>query len=264
MKIPIYQVDAFTEEPFRGNPAAVCPIEEWPEDRILQSIAAENNLSETAFFVESSKSYELRWFTPQNEVDLCGHGTLAAAFVLFEELGHGQRAIKFETQSGQLQVQQERDYFSMNFPSRPPVPTKPDQNIIDGLGIEPLKAFESRDFMAVYDSQEQIRALDPDMKLLEKGAWSGVIATAEGREKGVDFVSRFFAPAEGIPEDPVTGSAHCTLAPYWSDRLCKTELKARQLSRRGGTVLCEMKENRVKIMGSAALYMKGELHLDGY
>ena len=259
MEIPIYQVDAFAEEPFEGNPAAVCPLSDWLDDSLLRDIAAENNLSETAFFVEREGEYELRWFTPENEVDLCGHATLATAYVIFEELSYERDVLRFKTQSGELEVYREGNYFSMDFPSRPPEPSDRDESIIGGLGVEPASVFESRDYMAVYDSEEQIKAIDPDMNLLKKGAWTGIIATAEG--KTVDFVSRFFAPGEGIPEDPVTGSAHCTLVPYWSERLGKKNLKARQVSSRGGQLVCQDLGDRVKIKGSAVLFMKGGVRL---
>ncbi|MEF8798105.1 MAG: PhzF family phenazine biosynthesis protein [Candidatus Bipolaricaulota bacterium] len=259
MKIPIYQVDAFAEEPFAGNPAAVCPLETWPDDSLLLNIASENNLSETAFFVEREGEYELRWFTPENEVDLCGHATLATAYVIFEELNYEKDLLEFKTQSGELEVYREGNYFSMDFPSRPPEPSDRDESIIAGLGVEPAYVFESRDYMAVYESEEQIRSLDPDMSLLKEGAWTGIIATAEG--KTVDFVSRFFAPGEGIPEDPVTGSAHCTLVPYWSERLGKKNLKARQVSSRGGKLACQDLGSRVKIKGSAVLFLKGEIRV---
>lgn len=259
MKVPIYQVDAFAEEPFEGNPAAVCPLSDWLDDSLLRDIAVENNLSETAFFVEREGGYELRWFTPENEVDLCGHATLATAYVIFEELDYEKDVLKFKTQSGELEVYKEGNYFSMDFPSRPPEPSGRDESIIAGLGIEPAYVFESRDYMAVYESEEQVRDLDPDMSLLKKGNWTGIIATAKG--KSVDFVSRFFAPGEGIPEDPVTGSAHCTLVPYWSEKLGKKNLKARQVSSRGGELVCQDLGNRVKIKGSAVLFMKGEIRL---
>ena len=259
MEIPIYQVDAFAEEPFEGNPAAVCPLSDWLDDSLLRNIAAENNLSETAFFVEREGEYELRWFTPENEVDLCGHATLATAYVIFEELDYERDVLKFKTQSGELEVYREGNYFSMDFPSRPPEPSDRDKSIIGGLGVEPASVFESRDYMAVYDSEEQIKAIDPDMNLLKRGDWTGIIVTAEGKE--VDFVSRFFAPGEGIPEDPVTGSAHCTLVPYWSERLGKKNLKARQVSSRGGQLVCQDLGDRVKIKGSAVLFMKGGVRL---
>lgn len=259
MEIPIYQVDAFAEEPFEGNPAAVCPLPDWLDDSLLRDIAAENNLSETAFFVEREGEYELRWFTPENEVDLCGHATLATAYMIFEELDYERDVLKFKTQSGELEVYKEGNSFSMDFPSRPPEPSNRDESIIAGLGVEPTSVFESRDYMVVYDSEEQVKAIDPDMNLLKKGDWTGIIVTAEGEE--VDFVSRFFAPGEGIPEDPVTGSAHCTLVPYWSERLGKKNLKARQVSSRGGELVCQDLGDRVKIKGSAVLFLEGEIRL---
>lgn len=260
MKIPIYQVDAFTQELFQGNPAAVCPLDEWLDDEILRCIALENNLSETAFFVEKDGIYELRWFSPETEIDLCGHATMAAAFVIFQQLNSGEEKVEFGTRSGNLKVWKEGEYFAMNFPSRPPLPCERDENIISGLGSEPSAVYSSRDYVAVYDSQGIVKELEPDFAMLEKSDWSGIIATAKGKD--VDFVSRYFAPSEGIPEDPVTGSACCTLAPFWSERLGKKDLKSRQVSSRTGELLCEDLGDRVKIMGKAVLYLEGKVQLE--
>ena len=260
MEIPIYQVDAFTNRVFSGNPAAVCPLKEWPGDEILQGIAAENNLSETAFFVNENGRYHLRWFTPKAEVDLCGHATLAAAFVIFNFVDTSPGSITFDTASGGLTVNRESSgLLSMDFPSRRASSCSIPEELIKGLEKKPLEVFLSRDYLVVYESEEEVKAIDPDMALLKNLDSLGVIITAPG--KTADFVSRFFAPKVGVPEDPVTGSAHCTLIPYWSERLKKRRLRAVQLSSRGGELHCEDMGNRVKIGGQAALYMKGTIFL---
>ena len=260
MKVPIYQVDAFAGKPFQGNPAAVCLLDKWLDDEILLCIARENNLSETAFFVEKGGIYQLRWFSPKTEIDLCGHATMAAAFVIFEKLTPSRDRVRFDTTSGKLEVWREDDYFCMDFPSRPPVPCERDENIINGLGSEPSAVYSARDYVVVYDSPETVENLDPDFSLLTKGNWSGIIATAEGTD--VDFVSRYFAPSEGIPEDPVTGSACCTLAPFWSERLGKNNLRSKQVSSRTGKLFCEDLGDRINIMGKAILYLEGEIQLE--
>ncbi len=257
MRIPVYQVDAFTEAVFKGNPAAICPLDEWLPGEIMQSIAAENNLSETAFFVRNGSGYKLRWFTPAVEVDLCGHATLASAFVLFNLLGEKQDRIVFETKSGSLTVVRRGDLLALDFPSRPPAPVEPCSGLFDALGLKPTKILAARDYLAVYDSQDELRSLDPNMEGLKRIDKFAVIATAPGNK--CDFVSRFFAPAKGVPEDPVTGSAHCTLIPYWAGRLGKTQLRARQISRRGGELFCELHGDRVEIAGRGALFLKGEI-----
>ena len=260
MEIPIYQVDAFTSRVFSGNPAAVCPMKEWPDDEILQSIAAENNLSETAFFVNKNGRYHLRWFTPKTEVDLCGHATLATAFVIFNFVDTSLGSVTFDTASGKLTVGRESNgLLSMDFPSRRANSCSIPEELIKGLGRKPLEVFLSRDYLVVYGSEEEVTAINPDMALLKNLDSLGVIITAPG--KAADFVSRFFAPKVGVPEDPVTGSAHCTLIPYWSERLKKRRLRAVQLSSRGGELHCEDMGNRVKIGGQAALYMKGTIFL---
>jgi PhzF family phenazine biosynthesis protein len=259
MKIPIYQVDAFTNELFRGNPAAVCPLEEWPPDERLQAIAAENNLSETAFFARKGDCYELRWFTPAIEVDLCGHATLAAASVILEHLDTSIQKVDFSTKSGMLTVERDGPLLSMDFPARPASACDAPADLVEGLGAEPEATLMSRDYLVVYDSAEKITSLRPDMARLLKVEGLGVIATAPGED--VDFVSRFFAPKAGIPEDPVTGSAHSTLIPYWSKRLGKKKLHARQISKRGGELFCEDCGERVKIAGHAVTYMEGFISL---
>ncbi len=259
MHIPIYQVDAFTDRIFRGNPAAVCPLVAWPDEAVLQGIASENNLAETAFFLGSGGSYELRWFTPQCEVDLCGHATLASAHVLFEHREPHLNEAVFSTLSGLLQVTRQGEFLCLDFPSRPPSPVEAPPELTQALGRTPMAVFKSRDYLALYASPADILALKPDMQLLAGLDCLGTIVSAPGEV--VDFVSRFFAPGVGIPEDPVTGSAHCTLVPYWARRLGKSTLRARQLSARGGELLCELKGERVKIAGRAVTYLEGVIHV---
>jgi PhzF family phenazine biosynthesis protein len=259
MKIRQYQVDAFASRAFEGNPAAVCPLESWPDDDLLQAIAEENNLSETAFFVPSDKGFRLRWFTPASEVDLCGHATLAAAHVLFEHLGHPAQVITFETRSGALSVRRKGDLLEMDFPACPPTPCASFELLARALGRQPLEVLRADDYMAVFEDEAAIRGIKPDFFLLGTLDLRGVIITAPGGSH--DFVSRFFAPRLGILEDPVTGSAHCTLAPYWAGRLGKRLLSARQVSKRGGSVLCELNGDRVRLSGSAVTFMEAEITL---
>lgn len=271
MTIPVYQVDAFTGRPFTGNPAAVCPLPEggaggWPSDGLLQAIAAENNLSETAFVMAGKGGgqgrYALRWFTPAAEVDLCGHATLAAAFVLWERLGEDSPELAFETRSGELRVSRQGDDMRMDFPARPPQLCQAPRDLEQGLGGEPREVMAARDYLVVYGSEAEVVALAPDMVALARLDRMGVIATAPGEDPGTDFVSRFFAPRVGVPEDPVTGSAHCTLIPYWAARLGRTELRARQVSARGGEVGCRLMGDRVAVSGRAVLVMEGTLFVD--
>jgi predicted PhzF superfamily epimerase YddE/YHI9 len=259
MKVPYYQIDAFTERTFGGNPAGVCLLDRWARDAVLQQIAGENNLSETAFLVGNGSDWELRWFTPTVEVDLCGHATLAAAFVIFTELGHRGSTVRFKTTSGELAASFSGGVVMLDFPSRPGEPCAAPPGLISGLGHIPREVRKSRDFLALLGSEDDVRALKPEMPQLAELDCLGIIATARGND--VDFVSRFFAPAAGIAEDPVTGSAHCTLIPYWAEKLGKTKLLARQLSRRGGTLQCEMRGERVGIGGRAVLYSRAELQL---
>ena len=259
MKIPYYQVDAFTAQVFGGNPAGVCPLDRWLPDAMLQRIAEENKLSETTFIVRSGGEWELRWFTPTVEVDLCGHATLAAAFVLFTELGHREPAIRFAARCGPLGATREGDVVMLDFPSRPGDPCAAPAGLMNGLGHIPREVRKSRDYLAVLGSEEEVRSLSPDFHQIATLDCLGVIATARGSD--VDFVLRFFAPGAGIPEDPVTGSAHCTLIPYWAEKLGKTRMIARQLSRRGGTIHCELRGERVGIGGQAVLYSRAELHV---
>ncbi len=261
MQIPVYQVDAFTGRLFRGNPAAVCPLEEWLPDETLQSIAAENNLAETAFYVPNGGSYHLRWFTPAVEVDLCGHATLAAAHVILD-LRHevaGDR-VAFHSKSGELAVERNGHLYALDFPSRPPAECPADPALVEALGARPDLVLKARDYLCVYQTEDQVRALAPNMEKLAAVDSFAVIVTAPGRD--CDFVSRFFAPAKGIPEDPVTGSAHCTLIPYWSQRLGKNTLHARQVSRRGGELWCEDRGARVRIAGEAVKFLEGRIELD--
>ncbi|HMP89535.1 MAG TPA: PhzF family phenazine biosynthesis protein [Kiritimatiellia bacterium] len=259
MKLKQYQVDAFAERVFEGNPAAVCPLTRWLNDETLQAIAGENNLSETAYFVPVNNGFHLRWFTPIVEVDLCGHATLAAAHVVFEILGYRKRIVDFETRSGKIAVQKSGNLLAMDFPSIPPRPCSPPTMLLDGLGKRPVETLAADDYIAIFESEDDVCALTPDSAILGKLDLRGVVATAPGRN--ADFVSRFFAPKYGIPEDPVTGSAHCELAPYWSSRLGKTTLNARQVSRRGGNVLCELKDTRVILSGTAVTFMVAEIKI---
>jgi len=265
MELPIYQVDAFAGNVFGGNPAAVCPLNEPLDARLMQAIAMENNLSETAFFHPEGQNFRLRWFTPVSEIDLCGHATLASAWVLFEELGYDRPEIRFETQSGSLIVSRdiETGLLRMDFPAWTPKPTTPPRALLDGLrGPEPLEVLATRDWLVVYKNEEDVLRLNPDMEALKALDRLGVIITAKGGPlSNADFVSRFFVPGEGIPEDPVTGSAHSTLIPYWSPRLGKQAMRAVQLSKRRGELFCEHNGERVAISGRAVLYMRGSIYL---
>jgi PhzF family phenazine biosynthesis protein len=257
--VPIYQADAFTSSLFGGNPAAICPLHEWLPASQMQKIAAENNLAETAFFVPQGKDYELRWFTPTFEIDLCGHATLASAHILFTELGYPHDEIHFHTRkAGTLTVSRSGDRYVLNFPSRVAGPAEAPQQLIEALGgKQPVEVLRSRDYLLVYANGEDIAAMQPDFALLSKVDTIGVIVTAPGRE--TDFVSRFFAPAAGIPEDPVTGSAHCSLVPYWARRLGKDTLHAWQISARKGELWCTSAADRVLMAGKAVTYLRGTI-----
>lgn len=257
MKLKQYQVDAFTDKVFGGNPAAVVPLTSWLDDALLQAIAGENNLAETAFFVSSEIGFKLRWFSPVKEVDLCGHATLATAHVIFEILGYPKQTVTFETRSGELFVEKKGRQLEMNFPSRPPTPCACPETLTKGLGHSPIGVLAADDYLAVFDSEATVRAIVPDHALLSRLDLRGVIATAPGTD--VDFVSRFFAPKFGIPEDPVTGSAHCELAPYWANKLGKNILNARQVSWRGGVITCKVKADRVVLSGCAVTFMDAEI-----
>lgn len=259
MSIPYYQVDAFSSRLFSGNPAGVCLLANWLPDDVLQSIAAENNLAETAFVIQRDSHFDLRWFTPSIEVDLCGHATLAAAHVIFRHLGHGEPLVSFQTRSGELTVSRSDNFLTLDFPAVPAVPCETPQDLIDGLGTTPVSSGRARDYLAVFETEQQVRDLRLNMTALIRLDCLGIIATAPG--DGCDFVSRFFAPRAGIDEDPVTGSAHCTLIPYWARRLGRSKLQARQISPRGGELLCEDRGERVGIGGRAVTYSTGFLHV---
>ena len=260
MNLTIYQVDAFTKEVFRGNPAAICPLENWLEAELMQRIALENNLSETAFFVKNRDVYEIRWFTPTFEIDLCGHATLASAFVIFEVLKLEEKLIKFHShKSGELSVEKQGDVLILDFPSRPVSPADAPNGLIEAIGKQPKEIFKARDYFLVYETEQEILDIAPDFTALLKIDAHGFIVTAKGETS--DFVSRFFAPEVGVFEDPVTGSAHCNLIPFWAQRLGKTKLFGRQISARGGELFCELKGERVKIGGNAVLYLKGEIYI---
>lgn len=260
IKLKMFQVDAFAERAFEGNPAAVCPLEAWLDDSLMQAIAEENNLAETAFFVPAGEAFELRWFTPVAEVDLCGHATLASAHVLYEHLDYSGRSVRFLTRSGELTVARSEHGLSMDFPAALPQAAEAPAALLTGLGRSPQHVLAAFDYLAVYESEEEVRALEPDFGQLQRTPLRGVIATAPGKE--VDFVSRCFFPKLGINEDPVTGSAHCELAPYWSARLGRSELTARQLSKRGGSVHCAVAGERVLLSGSAVNYMTAEITVE--
>lgn len=260
MKLSIYQVDAFTREAFHGNPAAVVPLEEWLPPETMLAIAAENNLAETAFFIKSGDSYELRWFTPEIEIDLCGHATLASAHVLWNELGYDADTIRFQTKSGELTVTREGELMTLDFPSRPAEEADAPEGLAEILGGIPQRVLKSRDYLAVFNTEAEVLALRPDFRALSELGVHAVIATAPGDTS--DFVSRFFAPSVGVDEDPVTGSAHSTLIPYWAEQLGKNELYARQVSKRGGELFCELRGDRVRIGGNAVLYLKGEIDVE--
>lgn len=259
MRIPIHQVDAFTSHVFHGNPAAVCPLERWLPDDVMQSIAAENNLPETAFVVRENGGWKVRWFTPGVEMDLCGHATLASGWVVFHKLAPELDRVTFESRSGPLTVSRAGDRLAMDLPARPPRRIDRQAALAVALGAEPREVWLSRDVMAVFDREEEIRALAPDLTKMMALEAQAVIVTAPGSD--VDFVSRFFAPALGVPEDPVTGSAHCTLVPWWSKRLGRPRLRARQLSARGGEIECEDLGESVRMIGDAVPYLEGFIEI---
>jgi PhzF family phenazine biosynthesis protein len=257
MKLPLYQVDAFTGRLFGGNPAAVVLLEDWLPDETLAAIAAENNLAETAFVIPRTGVVPLRWFTPAVEVDLCGHATLASAHVLLRYNFPLREMVVFSTRSGNLSVTRDGDLLNMNFPSRAGKPVEITDALVSALGARPREARMARDLMAVFESEDEVRNLRPDFQRIAALDAFAVIVTAPGDE--ADFVSRFFAPRAGVPEDPATGSAHCTLIPYWSARIGKARLHARQLSARGGELYCEHRGDRVVIGGRTVEYLRGEI-----
>ena len=261
MNLTLYQVDAFTDQTFGGNPAAICPLTEWLPDELMQKIALENNLSETAFIVPEGRHYHIRWFTPAIEVDLCGHATLAAAHIFFTALNFDKEEIVFNSRSGLLTVKKGDSHYIMDFPADEIQAVSTPQEIVQGIGVQPIATFRGKDdYMVVLENQKSIATLKPNFaKLAELKAARGVIATAQGEE--VDFVSRCFFPNAGINEDPVTGSAHTTMIPYWSKKLSKKHLVAQQISSRGGIIFGTYKGKRVNIGGNAITYLKGSIFL---
>jgi PhzF family phenazine biosynthesis protein len=262
MKLKIYQIDAFTDKVFSGNPAAICPLDKWMDDSLMQKIAMENNLAETAFYVKAGSEYQIRWFTPTVEVDLCGHATLASAFVLFNHENHAEAEIRFYSpRSGKLLATKQGDSLTLNFPSDTIEPVELVSELTAGFNIMPVEAYKGKtDFMLVFENESQIKELIPSIELIAKMDARGIIVTAPGDE--VDFVSRFFAPQSGVNEDPVTGSAHTSLTPYWAKRLGKNELSTIQLSKRKGWLNCKYLNERVEISGKARLYLKGEIFVE--
>ncbi len=263
MELTIYQVDAFTDRVFAGNPAAVMPLTEWLPDDVLQTIALENNLSETAFFLptpdDPDHDFHLRWFTPAIEVELCGHATLASAAVLYRELGWTHDEIRFKALAGDLIVRKRKDLLELDFPMRTARPIDAPEGLTEALGVAPLEFLKAAKFMAVLENEAAVKSVQPDMDFIAGLPGDGLIVTAKG--ESADCVSRYFAPHAGIPEDPVTGSAHCTVIPYWAEKLGRKELHARQISARGGDLYCTLVDDRVLIAGQAVLYMKGNVHV---
>lgn len=257
MKLKLYQIDAFARKPFEGNPAAVVPLEKWLPDALMQSIAEENNLAETAFFVPTASGFHIRWFTPTKEVALCGHATLASAFVLYRYLNYSKEVVEFESLSGVLRVRQHGDSLQLDFPSQPPSQCDIPKSLEQGLGAAPVACYEAEDLIVVFECEQQIKDIVPIFSVLEKLPLRGVVVTAPSKD--YDFVVRFFAPKYGIPEDPVTGSAYTQLMPYWASVLKKTELSAKQLSTRGGELQCALAGDRVLISGRAVSYLIGEI-----
>ena len=261
MEIDIFQIDAFTSELFKGNPACVMPLNNWLPDDLLLRIAKENNVSETAFFIKEGEGFYLRWFTPEIEMDLCGHATLATAYCLKNHLDYKKNKVIFDSMSGELIVKFDGDYIQMDFPHRKPKSSELPKNIMDSLSIKPNKVLKARDYVLVYDNEEQIKNIEIDKELFDKTNLDpgGVVITSKGTKS--DFVSRYFVPQCSFFEDPVTGSTHCSLVPYWSEILKKTKLKSIQLSERGGEMFCEDLGNRVIINGKAKTYFKGKVTL---
>lgn len=259
MKIPLYQVDAFAQEAFTGNPAAICPLDEWLPDEMLLAIAEENNLSETAYFIKTKEGFHIRWFTPTTEVDLCGHATLAAAFIIFNDLDYDKNSIFFESKSGILKVEKNNDLLVMDFPPQTPTVCKLPIEIEQAFDIKPVACLKAEDYILVFNDENEILNAKPKFEHLKNIDLRGVIITA--KSKDCDFVSRFFGPKCGIDEDPVTGSAHTQLIPYWSEKLSKNKLHAKQVSKRGGELFCERLNDRVSIAGYAVKYLQGEIEI---
>ncbi len=262
MKLDLYQVDAFTDKTFGGNPAAVCPLEAWLPDELMQNIAAENNLSETAFFVPDGDRFHLRWFTPTAEVDLCGHATLAAAYVIFEKLNYGQEIIRFDSKSGELTVEKTANGLMMDFPAWHVEQVAEHNALITAMGKPPKAIYQGTYWVAEFETQQDVENLTPDFKALQSiEDIDFLIITAPSDQNDIDFVSRFFCPKYGIDEDPVTGSAHCILTPFWSNRLNKNSLHALQISKRMGYIHCESANDRVHLTGQATLYLQGTIYV---
>jgi len=260
MRIRMFQVDAFTDKLFGGNPAAVCPLEAWLSAEAMQLIAMENNLSETAFYVKGKDRYKIRWFTPAVEVELCGHATLATGYVIFHYDGYEGQMIKFDSASGLLTVKKNGDFLTMNFPADVPAPVEIPQGLAEALGARPIEAYKGRnDFLLIFGSEKDVTDMMPDFGALGKIPTRGIIVSARG--KNADFVSRFFAPQVGINEDPATGSSHTLLTPYWASKLGKLELTAAQLSKRRGSLKCRLAGNRVEISGQAKTYLTGTIEI---
>jgi PhzF family phenazine biosynthesis protein len=260
MEISLYQIDAFTSELFKGNPAAVCPLYEWLPDEIMQSIAAENNLSETAFFIPTDKGFHIRWFTPVSEVDLCGHATLATAYVLYNILGYEKEKIVFDSRSGMLAVTRDNEWLVMDFPAQPPVPCDVPEEIVQAFNTIPIECLKSEDLIVVFEHESDVESANPDFELLKKLDLRGVAITAKSTQ--YDFVARFFAPKYGIPEDPVTGSAYTQLAPYWASKTGSKKFSVKQMSSRGGELRCEFAGDRVFISGKAVKYLEGKIKIE--
>jgi PhzF family phenazine biosynthesis protein len=261
MHVPIYQVDAFASRRFAGNPAAVVILEHYPDDALLAAIAAANNLAETAFLVADGEDFRLRWFTPTVEVRLCGHATLASAAVVMERLAPGRSRVVFHSASGPLSVERRSTGYVMNFPARPSEPTATPGPLVAALGLRPIEVVSDHfNYLALLKSADEVRGLTPDLAAIARLDRSGVVVTAPG-DDGYDFVSRYFAPAKGIPEDPVTGGAHCALAPYWARRLNKLTFRAYQASRRGGEVICRVVGDRVELEGRCVFYLEGRAEI---
>jgi PhzF family phenazine biosynthesis protein len=259
MELSLYQIDSFASELFEGNPAAVCPLDNWLPDELMQLIAGENNLSETAFFVPKRNGFHIRWFTPTSEVDLCGHATLATAFVIFNILDYHQNIIEFESKSGLLKVIKDDDNLILDFPAQPPTPCDTPQEIINALNITPIECVKSEDFIAVLNDESDVQIVEPDFEELKKLGLRGVIITAQSKK--YDFVARCFFPGLGIQEDPVTGSAYTQLTPYWATKLGQSLFSVKQLSARGGELICELYKDRVLISGKAVKYMEGKINV---
>ncbi len=259
MKIPIYQIDAFAEKIFQGNPAAICPLKEWLPDEIMQSIAEENNLSETAFFVPTEKGFHIRWFTPVTEVNLCGHATLAAAYVLFDCLGYPHETIVFESRSGLLNVVKKKAWLVMDFPIRSPSLCDTPAEIEEAFDAKPIECLKADDYIVVFENESDVLMADPAPECLKKLDLRGVVITSKSSQ--YDFIARFFAPKYGIVEDPVTGSAYTQLAPYWSEKMGQSKFRGKQVSRRGGELRCEVVDGRINIYGKATKYLQGEIEL---